>query len=1182
MVLDGGYRFTATNDGGTTDFTYIALLDALTAAGHQVTRAHRQSDSSAHHSNFDFSTTLDLLDFDMMWLIGLDGRNVSGSTTKLPDPELRAIARFMEAGGGVFATGDHDSIGADMCGHIPRVRAMRSWFGQGDDESPMAADFPRNFPPLGSGRADTTRRNDDGSYTPPPGAPADAEIIWFENQSDAIPQTISALTSPEFPDPHVILQDAGDTITVYPDHMHEGNTLGEVTGYPYASATASFSGETFTEFPEVDGHREMPRVIAQGSTTAFSSYYAHDGTPVDPAVPSPKTVNTLSVYDGRTVGVGRVVTGSTFHHYVDINLTGDSRIDEDNDDLTGEDAAKGHGFNDDVAVFDQIRTVYQNITAWLARPRPRITLILERSTFSQAEADADPVFDGAILVTVDGLKPSQFPGGGITSLSPSNAQLAAWAPALSQPAGITITPRDISSDDPGLNDRLQRITFTYRIEISAAAFGFGGDFQHVSLTAALNSPAAGSPLTDAAQITLVKSANPFMLDLDNGNDKPWLSTDVRVFPVVAGAPGSPLPADATRAQALSYLTTLIDGMTETEFEALETGQSASALSPLPTTTGTPALRIYNFGIARVRVPASGSAANDVRVFFRIFTSQTTAALTYRESPPGTPIEGYPKTTGGTPIALPGTNAAGTEWLSFPMFAAARAGTPGGQADPANLHPGIAPGTSGFFGCLIDNNLSGNYLPSTPTAAGATDLPNLLMSEHQCMVAQIEFAGTPIPNGANPFTSDKLSQRNIALSTIANPGVDASRWAIHTFELEASPNGQGSELPDELLIDWSPGVPDNTELRLHIPGWQAAEVIALADRVYPRHDLRAVDEHTVALPAGGTRYVPLPPSSGRRTGVAIIAFPLGVKAGQRFDMSVRQVTNRGRRDDRDRADVRPIDLREARRLIAGLRQGDNAVLDDDGELPIGVFDLGDNRTLVTDLSVINAQGDMALLVQHVDPEVLRRQSGPDRRWREVIGAFQIGVPVSVRDDMLDYHLRLLSIMRYRLELLRPVNRWYPAFSAYVELLTRKVAALGGNPATVRPTPDGEIDLPGGDDTGGGGDPGGPGDPPLPGDPDDGVLEPGDDGWLEDTKGLPDPETAGIRVLSGKVSGLIYDHFGDFEGLTLESYAGTHHRFYSREAAIEDLARTAWIERYIVTVMTVGKGSREIRRLLFRGV
>jgi len=38
--------------------------------------------------------------------------------------------------------------------------------------------------------------------------------------------------------------------------------------------------------------------------------------------------------------------------------------------------------------------------------------------------------------TVDGLKPSQFPGGGITTLSPSALQLASWAPTV-MPAGAT-------------------------------------------------------------------------------------------------------------------------------------------------------------------------------------------------------------------------------------------------------------------------------------------------------------------------------------------------------------------------------------------------------------------------------------------------------------------------------------------------------------------------------------------------------------------------------------------------------------------------------------------------------------------------------------------------------------------------------------------------------------------------
>ncbi len=39
----------------------------------------------------------------MMWLIGFDGRNVSGGSAKLPDTELAAITNFMNAtGGGVL------------------------------------------------------------------------------------------------------------------------------------------------------------------------------------------------------------------------------------------------------------------------------------------------------------------------------------------------------------------------------------------------------------------------------------------------------------------------------------------------------------------------------------------------------------------------------------------------------------------------------------------------------------------------------------------------------------------------------------------------------------------------------------------------------------------------------------------------------------------------------------------------------------------------------------------------------------------------------------------------------------------------------------------------------------------------------------------------------------------------
>lgn len=117
--------------------------------------------------------------------------------------------------------------------------------------------------------------------------------------------------------------------------------------------------------------------------------------------------------------------------------------------------------------------------------------------------------------------------------------------------------------------------------------------------------------------------------------------------------------------------------------------------------------------------------------------------------------------------------------------------------------------------------------------------------------------------------------------------------------------------------------------------------------------------------------------------------------------------------------------------------------------------------------------------------------------------------------------------------------------------------------------------------GGGHPAGGGQPGGPGDPQDPFFEPQADDWLSDTTGLDDPDKVKPQMWSGKVSGLLFDHFGDFEGFTLDAYDGSHRRFFSREAAIRDLARTAWSERHVVTVITVSAQSRRVRRLLIRG-
>jgi len=1188
IVLESNYRFDA--PGGTPDFTYTTLVNTLIGAGFDVTRAHRESDATPGVlQSFNFAAAgVDLLVYDVIWLIGLHGRNLTGSSggRDLSDPEIAAITRFMDAGGGVFATGDHDSLGSDLSGHIPRVRAARCWYGAGtdtiapDNHSPMPTDFPKNFPPLSAARADTTRPNPAANYSE-----FTAPFVWFENQSDSVPQVITPATTPA----HPILRNGDRDIVLYPDHMHEGNTLGEVAGYNYGQEL-EFDNETFVEFPALAGEHPKPEVIATGQALENASRFV-SGSFADNAIAAAKSVNTLSVYNGRRVGVGRVVTGATFHHYVDINLTGDTDVVAGVPQTrAGADAAKGHGFAHPgaEATFDDIKTVFINITNWLARPRPAIRLILERSTFGQDEVTVNPQFNGAILVTVDGLKPSQFPGGGITTLTPSAAQLASWAPlvSLSAAGAIEIVATGVASDDPALAERLQRFTFTYQVRFVADAFGFAEPNQTVPVNASLATTITPAPLTDLAWIQLVKSANPFMLDLEGGNSTSWLSSDLKVFRVVAGETvhGVTLPAAATRTQALAFINSLTGSITVAQFEALTGNQSASALSPLPTTNS--GLNIYNFAVARVRRNGTVLSAEDVRVFFRIFTSQTTAALTYREAM-GAPLEGYLKTGGANPIALPGQ--AGGEWLSFPCFAQARAASPNSQADGNNVKDISNTENNKFFGVLLDTNLSGNYLPPSPSASGAVPLPELLLGEHQCLVAQIEFGGTPIPSGANPSTSDKLAQRNIALSEVANPGLAASRVAVHTFEIEATPHPiTDALLPDELLLDWSRNLVADTYVNIEIPSWNAHDVVALADRFYPLHEIRALDAHTIQLPAGGTRYVPIPKSLLRQTGVIAVELPLGIKKGQRFDVSVRQITNRGRNVRMPAPKVTEISRKEAEKLLAGLlkEKGETRTkVRDLMAMKGGTFDLGNNLSLVTDLSVLDGVGDHALLIKYPDPKAVEAARREALMWRETLGAFQIGIPVSTKDDMLLHHLRLLSVMTWRAAKLSRKSRWYATFTRYVELLTDKVRALGGDPFSIPATPDGIIpQLP--EPTGGNPDGGDNGGGATPGDgaavdPKDPFFESSGDDWLGVTLGLDAPADAKPDIWSGKISGLLFDHFGDFEGFTLETYGGAHSRFFSRESAIHDLALNAWRERYVVTVISVGAHNRQVRRLLLRG-
>ena len=104
-----------------------------------------------------------------------------------------------------------------------------------------------------------------------------------------------------------------------------------------------------------------------------------------------------------------------------------------------------------------------------------------------------------------------------------------------------------------------------------------------------------------------------------------------------------------------------------------------------------------------------------------------------------------------------------------------------------------------------------------------------------------------------------------------------------------------------------------------------------------------------------------------------------------------------------------------------------------------------------------------------------------------------------------------------------------FLRYLSLLGDKVAGLGGDPSQIEPSPNGYDGLPG-------------------------AAHPH----------RPHRHEAGQEV-TGKIEGLVYDHFGDFDGFILELRDGRTRHFTSREAEIETLVRDAWQRRFVTTII-----------------
>ena len=160
------------------------------------------------------------------------------------------------------------------------------------------------------------------------------------------------------------------------------------------------------------------------------------------------------------------------------------------------------------------------------------------------------------------------------------------------------------------------------------------------------------------------------------------------------------------------------------------------------------------------------------------------------------------------------------------------------------------------------------------------------------------------------------------------------------------------------------------------------------------------------------------------------------------------------------------------------------------------------------------------------------------WRYVTGAFQVKIPVETAATLLGPQENTLAIMKARLAAMSPQYRWYPVVQRYIEYISGLINAIGGNAGNIPPSLNGYPVK-------------GPG--PGPG--------PGTGGRCPNHGHEGHHHEDGYR---GKIVGLIFDRWGDFEGFELDTDECLH-TFFSRELGVKLLCERAWQERLLVTVL-----------------
>jgi Common central domain of tyrosinase len=689
--------------------------------------------------------------------------------------------------------------------------------------------------------------------------------------------------------------------------------------------------------------------------------------------------------------------------------------------------------------------------------------VVNQDTFSTSQVAVQLTFPAAFYLIYEGFEPKEL---GVTSTpapaAPPNPPAFVFTSGGSNLTTLSAINPVMSLEDPlGAIDMPQRITIQYDLhftdasEFPAAPAGEVAIAMRATLNYNVDTGTGGAVVNvnELAQtpLLLVDQPNPYMLKVDSTLSPPnpyWLSMDTRVFKVTTGqtigvGPGAMTQADPTLLHpnpANDFIQGVVANFNSLPnnsghpFLALSADEAGSTLYlPGQDSAG---VNVYNYAVAKVRYLAPLTVpASNVRVFFRAF-STLVSALDYDQTSGST---GNYRRSGNTPAAVPLLGIESNEVASIPFFAAPRvntnAGTAGAvsmttQTDDAatnthTLNGGGAVEQVAYFGCWLDINRTDLRFPRNPLAdPGGPDGPftgtapgnpllsiqQLMNGFHQCMVAEMFFwpPGTvsdPIHLLATPASSDRLSQRNLALVPSGNPHWPETHTVQHTFLLKPSPFAAGNETtfvqeaapkpgklanqsvaffataparrlgPDELMIHWH-NVPRDSQVKIYLPEANVDEILRLnALRQHPVV-LEKLDAHTLGCKVADVTIIPLPSApEGNLPGLLSLTLPPGIRTGQTFRLSAQQISG----------------------------------------------------------------------VQN-----------------KILGGFQMTIPVKDDPEILPSEIAKLAVLRYIQQSIPTSSRWHGISQRYVGEIAERVRGLGGDPDNVRPSPNGvDVECEGGD-------------------------------------------------------------------------------------------------------------------------